>query len=327
MQQSLMVSLMLKLLRMVPVLVLAPAVAFAQGGPQNLTNTVNGNTVTLAWSGGSGNYIVEASLSPGGSLIATLPVSGTGLVVPGVPSGVYFVRVRDVATGAVSNEVTVTVSGGCPGVPLPPTLIVRSVGFQATVSWSSSGGCAPTSYTMLAGSAPGLSDVVVVNAGSQLGLQATAPPGVYYVRVVGTNQFGSAVSEELTVRVAANAQTDTVAPNGAVAFDVAIAQNGVYTGTLVWNDATIDLDLYLTSAGCPYPPTGCLLAISDAVGVNTEAVSKPVAIGETYRVWVDNISSRTTSFTIFNTVGAGAALTADDAAEEAKPPVITKVKP
>jgi hypothetical protein len=210
---------------------------------------------------------------------------------------------------------------------VPPQLRVQSVGLQATVSWNSGGGCAPTSYVLLAGSAPGLSDVAQASVGGQLALSANAPAGTYYVRVVGTNAYGSAVSQELTIRMAPNAQTDTVAPNGAVFVDVMMTVTGTYTGTLVWNDAAIDLDLYLTTVGCSYPPTGCLLSISDTVGSATEQVSRSVAAGESYRLWVDNFSTQTTSFTIINTVGAADAQSASDERQLLSFRGISKVKP
>jgi hypothetical protein len=288
--------------------------------PSGLTSTVTGTTVTLNWSAVSGasGYIVEAALVPGGLPVATLPVSTNSLTVPNVPSGNYYVRVRAVSGGAPSgpsNEVLVSVSSGCPGPPLPPALAVRSTGLQASASWQSSGGCAPTSYTLFVGSGPGLSDITVVNAGGQLGLSATAPPGNYYARVVGTNQYGSAVSEELLLRVAVNANSETVRPNAAVAIDVVMAQSGNYQGTLVWSDGTIDLDLYLTSAGCSYPPTGCLLSISDASGGTTEQVNYGVSAGQAYRLWIDNFSPRTSSFTIYSSIG-GAPAPADERGEE-----------
>lgn len=298
-------------------ILLTASLAVAQDAPTGLTSTVNGTTVTLNWSAVSGatGYIVEASVVQGGLPVATLPVSTNTLTVPNVPAGNYYVRVRAVSGGApgnASNEVVVSVSGGCPGPPVPPALAVRSTGLQASAAWGSGGGCAPTSYTLFVGSAPGLSDITVVNAGGQLGLAATAPPGNYYARVVGTNQYGSAMSEELLLRVAVNAQSDTVTPNGAVAIDVVFAQSGNYQGTLVWSDATVDLDLYLTSAGCAYPPVGCLLAISDSTGGASEQVSHPVAAGEALRLWVDNFSNRTMSFTIFNSVGGAPAPTSDE---------------
>jgi len=290
----------------------------APGPPQNLTHVVNGTTVTLTWSApASGSaptsYLVEASVVPGGPLVATLPLLTTTLTVPNVPSGVYYVRVRALSggvAGAPSNEITVAVSGGCPAPPLPPQLIVRATGLAVTVSWASAGGCAPTSYVLLAGSAPGLANIAQVNAGGQTGLSAVAPAGTYFVRVIGSNAYGSATSEERTARIAVNSVNDTIQPFDALFFDITLTQTGTYQGTLVWDDPSIDLDLYLTTPGCLYPPTGCTLAISDQSGVNSEAVSLPVRAGEVYRLWVDNFTNRATSFTITNAVIAGAATTA-----------------
>ena len=291
--------------------VLAATPAFAQvpGAPLNLTTTINGTTVTLAWSppttgGVPLGYTVEAAFSPAGAIIATLQTSGTTLTVPNVPNGVYYVRVRAInAAGqsAPSNEVVVAVSNGCPAPPQPPDFTVRATGFNVSLSWQSSGGCAPTSYTIIAGTAPGLSNVVVANLGGLPGIAATAPAGTYYLRVVGTNAYGSAVSQELVTRIAANAQTDTLRPNGAVSFDLSINGTYTYQGVLLWDDPTIDLDLYFTTATCAYPPTSCLLAISDTTGTVTEQVTWPVQTGEPYRLWVDNFGTRTTAFTIFHT--------------------------
>ncbi len=313
------------------------ALAQTPNPPQSLTNSVSGSTVTLNWLAPAGGplptgYLVEASVVPSGPLVATLSVAGTSLVVPNVPSGTYFVRVRALngpAQSPPSNETTVVVSVGCPGPPTPPDLTVQSTGLNASLTWTSGPGCPSTSYTILAGSAPGLSDIAVVNMGGQTALAATAPAGVYYVRIVGANAFGtSAPAENLTVRLAVNALTDTVGPNGVVLFDITQAQSGTYTATLVWDDATIDLDLYLTTAGCPYPPTGCLLAVSDLNGVNVETVTRQVVAGERYRLYVDNISGRKTSFTIQSAVGAAISEPVAASAEgsEAEPPQIRKLK-
>jgi hypothetical protein len=93
-----------------------PVAAIAPRPPQNLTATVNGNTVTLAWQnpstgGVATTFVVEAALSPSGAVIASLPVVGTQVVVPAVPNGVYYVRVRGInsdGTGEASNEVVVS---------------------------------------------------------------------------------------------------------------------------------------------------------------------------------------------------------------------------
>jgi hypothetical protein len=124
-----------------------------------------------------------------------------------------------------------------------------------------------------------------------------------------------------------NALSGTIRPGEFGFFDVTLTQTGVYVGSLTWVDPAIDLDLYLTSPGCPYPPTNCLLAISDAVGVNVETVSRPVTAGQTYRLYVDNFTNRTTSFTIVNTVGpALAANVAADAASDESVPTLRKIK-
>lgn len=306
---------MLQLL-LVGLVVLFATEASAQppGAPQNFASSVNGDVVTLTWSapasgGAPTTYFVEASAIPNGPIVASLAVAATSLTVPNVPTGTYYVYVRAQnasGLGPISAVITVVVTGGCPGPPVAPRLIARSVAFLATLSWGSGGGCAPTSYTLLAGTGPGLSNVAQANMGGQLGLSATAPAGTYYVRVVGANAWGSAVSEDLAVRLAANAQTDTLLPNNAVFFDVTMTATGTYTASLVWDDATLDLDLYFTSPGCSYPPTGCLLAISDRVGVNNEQISFGVQAGQVYRIWVDNLTQRTTSFAIFSTIAPAA---------------------
>src|SRR5262245_47968083 len=84
------------------------------GPPQNLAVTVAGPTVTLVWTppatgGAPVSYLVEAAVSPGGPLIASLTLTGTTVSVPDVKNGVYFVRVRGInasGLGLPSNEVT-----------------------------------------------------------------------------------------------------------------------------------------------------------------------------------------------------------------------------
>lgn len=165
--------------------------AVAPGPPQNLTANVSGNTVNLLWQppttgGVPSSYQVEASLSPGGAVIASLPVPGTTLVVPNVPNGVYYVRVRAVnADGVsnVSNEVIVVVpggGGGCSSPPNPPQGLIGTVsGNVVTLTWSPPvGGCAPTAYAVHAGSAPGASNITVVNVGATTSLSATADRNV-----------------------------------------------------------------------------------------------------------------------------------------------------
>ena len=87
--------------------------------PQSFAASVNARTVGFNWDppivGSAANYLVEAGTAPGLSNIARFNTgnAGTTLVVPGVPPGTYYVRLRAVnSLGAspVSNEVVVVVS-------------------------------------------------------------------------------------------------------------------------------------------------------------------------------------------------------------------------
>lgn len=188
--------------------------AAAPDAPQNLTAVVNGNTVTLDWTAPSTGdaptgYFVLASLSPGGPFIAALPVSATTLVVPNVPDGVYYVHVRAVnieGASTASNEVIVVVPGGGGGCATPPdapaTLTGTAAGSVVTLTWAAAQGCPATGYVVQAGSGPGLSDIALINVTGATSLSASAPPGTYYVRVVGLNAAGgSAPSPEIVITV------------------------------------------------------------------------------------------------------------------------------
>jgi hypothetical protein len=188
--------------------------AIAPGPPQNLAANVSGNTVTLTWNvpstgGVPAGYLVQASLSPGGAPIVSLPVSGTSLVVNQVPVGVYYVRVRAVnidGTSDASNEVIASVPSG-PGCTAPPNaptnLAATVVGSLVTLSWTAPvGGCAADAYSVQAGSAPGLTDIAILNVGAATSLSVVAPAGRYYVRVVALNASGGSVgSVEIVVNV------------------------------------------------------------------------------------------------------------------------------
>lgn len=85
-------------------------------GAPTLAATVAGSTVTVSWSPGSGGtpaiYTLSAAGSPGGAPIATVPLSGTGAVFTGVPSGTYYLRLtatNAAGTSPPSNEVVVSV--------------------------------------------------------------------------------------------------------------------------------------------------------------------------------------------------------------------------
>jgi hypothetical protein len=183
--------------------------------PQSLSANVSGNSVTLTWqpapSGGAATgYTVFAALSPGGVPVASLPTSGTALTVTDVPNGVYYVHVRASnleGMGAASNEAIVVVpggGGGCSTPPNPATNLAGSVaGSVVTLTWAAPvGGCAATGYIVQAGSAPGRTDLAVINVGPATTLSASAPAGTYHVRVIATNAAGASIaSAEIVVVV------------------------------------------------------------------------------------------------------------------------------
>ena len=157
------------------------------------------------------SHLIEAGSGPGLSNIAAFNTgsSQTFLVVPGVPPGVYYVRVRAVGSdgiaGPPSNEIELRVGGTCSTSPGIPTGFTHSVaGNTVTLSWNASAGVdPPTSYVVEAGSAPGLSNITVFDTGSAAtSLSAFAPNGVYYVRIRARNACGtSGASNERTIGV------------------------------------------------------------------------------------------------------------------------------
>jgi YVTN family beta-propeller protein len=78
--------------------------------------TVSGNTVSLSWSpgpggGGSTSYQLTA-FTPGGAVVATVPLSGTSASFANVPGGTYLLRLvafNSVGPSPASNQVTVVV--------------------------------------------------------------------------------------------------------------------------------------------------------------------------------------------------------------------------
>ena len=78
--------------------------------------------------------------------------------------------------------------------PFPPLALINSVvGTRATFAWATNPqGPTPTAFVLQAGSAPGLSDLAVVQLpGAQTAFAADAPPGTYFVRVVAVNALGA----------------------------------------------------------------------------------------------------------------------------------------
>ena len=94
--------------------VVAPS---APAAPTLNAPVVSGNTASFSWTPGSGGGAPTSYLAHGGGDTRwtdhrVLPVAGTSISVPGVPTGTYYVRVsgvNSVGAGAASNAVTVVV--------------------------------------------------------------------------------------------------------------------------------------------------------------------------------------------------------------------------
>ena len=240
--------------------------AAAPSPPQNLSATVTGDTVTLTWEPStltSGavlfGYIVEVALSPGAPPATAFPSIETTAVVDDVPAGVYYVRVRASSSegnSAPSNEVMVVVHAPppCTSPPHAPTdLTSHVVNDLVTLNWSAPAtGCPVEGHAVLAGSAPGLVDLAIINVGAATSLLVTAPAGTYAVRVVAFNAYGiSAPSNEVTVVSTGPCSTPPDAPT-----DLTAATLGNVV-TLTW---------IAPAGGCP--ATSYVVQAGSASGVS-----------------------------------------------------------
>jgi hypothetical protein len=182
--------------------------------PSGLAARVTGTTVNLLWTGGAGatSYIVEAGSASGLNNLANI-VTGTSapaFTAVGVPAGTYYVRVRGMnleGMSAPSNEVVVVVAG-C-AVPLPPAGLAFTVD-RTLVRLGWTAGTDAESFIVEAGSAPGLANLFNANIGRPASNEffASAPPGVYYVRVRAASACGvSLPSNEVMVVVGGAATT------------------------------------------------------------------------------------------------------------------------
>jgi hypothetical protein len=150
-----------------------------------------------------------------------LPGSATSFSV-NAPPGVYHVRLRArnaCGPGAPSPDVIVTVGTTCTPPSAPQNLLASVSSQVVTLGWTPpAAGTPPVTYTLHAGSSPGLSNIAIVPMGTQTSLQAAVANGTYYVRVVATNACGtSSASNEATIVVGTPAGspqlTFTVTPN------------------------------------------------------------------------------------------------------------------
>jgi hypothetical protein len=188
--------------------ILVPVNFPVPGAPTNLSAAVSGNTVVLNWtapsSGAVADYVIEAGSAPGLSNVALSITPGpqTTAAFAGVPFGSYYVRVRArnvLGAGSPSNEIAVAVACVLPGAPT--NLNVMQAGASVTLTWQSPSGGGAAGYYLLVGSAPGALDLLVSDLGPATTINATGPPGRYYVRIMARNACGNSATDSNEVVV------------------------------------------------------------------------------------------------------------------------------
>ena len=186
----------------------APPPPCLPGPPTGLWASASGYNVQIGWTSPPGTvlgHVLDVGSASGLANLASLPVwaPATGVAGP-APAGHYYLRARAgnaCGLGPVSNEVVLDVPSGC-GVPTAPGSFRSSVsGRTVTLAWDAAGSA--SSYMLEAGSAAGMSNLVVSNVGGVTSIAGGVPPGVYFVRVRGVSGCGQPgpASNEIVVTV------------------------------------------------------------------------------------------------------------------------------
>lgn len=169
-----------------------------RGRPQSLAGVVARTAVTLTWAPPPFSvepvtgYVLEAGLTPGTTFLS-LPLAQVLTFSTGAPSGRYYVRVRTLtASGVSAPSEEIVVATGQAAPPLAPLALLATVqGLAVSFAWTENPlGTEINGYTLVAGSAPGLSDLAVAPLGRTLTFSAGAPAGTYYVRIIASNASG-----------------------------------------------------------------------------------------------------------------------------------------
>ena len=193
--------------------VAAPSSPATAGATSIVAHMRDGRTIDISWVpvGGAGGYRVEVGGGPG---LMAYSASTTNTFISfdsaTFPSAAYYVRVRAVISGvpgAPSNEEVVpgggmivdrptdAPAGQCTDVPgAPRQFSATANGTSVHLAWQAGTGAAPSSYLLQVGSAPGLSNLMVVPLpGGQTALSANAANGFYALRMLAMNSCGASV--------------------------------------------------------------------------------------------------------------------------------------
>ncbi len=174
--------------------------ASAPSPPAGVAASLNGTLATVTWvppapdSGPSAatSYVLEVGTTPGARNIGAFNVGNVTRFSSAVQPGTYYVRVRAInAYGASAPSSEVVVRYGAPS--RPRNLTQTGSGSTVTLRWQVPSSGSVTTYVIEAGSASGLSNLLVRAVGNVTTVTTSVPPGTYYVRVRAAN--GAAVSD------------------------------------------------------------------------------------------------------------------------------------
>lgn len=272
--------------------------------PTAFSATAQLSTATFAWTpattgGAVQRFLIDAGTAPGTYNLGTVPVNAptTSLSVGGVPAGTYYLRIKAqnaLGTSAPTSERTLIV-GGCTAPGAPPTFTGSANGQQVAMQWSAPSGVVQ-GYRLIAGSAPGLSNLASVDLpAAPTAFAATAPFGTYYLRVHATNVCGvSPPSPEITLVVqpcsaAPSAPTGLAGSvvNRVVTLSWTAPATGAAPSTYVLSAGSAagasDITVYntgntLTSIASPAPPGRYFIRAAAANACGTSGASNEVQV-------------------------------------------------
>lgn len=187
-----------------------------------ITAACDSGAIPAWWVKPYGGMTILASGSPGGPLLASLPIpwpvpdpgpeSGwcPGAIVPGAPPGTYWVVMvygltTQTSAPASAWQRVVVGGGGCTAPPQPPVLVAPPVinGHDVAVNFSGAyQGCAIDHIELAVGTSPDATDIGTFALPGLSTFSANVPPGTYYARARGVNAYGrSNKSTEIPLRV------------------------------------------------------------------------------------------------------------------------------
>lgn len=218
------------------------AVAGSPGVPALTAAPAGGDRVALTWQRGEGPmptlYTVYAGTTPGRNDLGSYPMGTSTSLTTTAPVGLTaFIRIvaSNEVGAATSNEVSFYVPG-TPSASTPRLSVQHVASNPVALSWSSGSQSEPATYTLVAGTASGGSDLGTFPMAAKRSIVANAPVGIpLYVRVLERTATGTVASNEVEFLVPApwSAAPATLIPpwvsGTTVRFDWSVSDATAYT--------------------------------------------------------------------------------------------------